>query len=173
MDKFNFDVILKRMERMKSDLPVRLANQAQNFFVASFDKQGWDNGSVTPWAPRKGKVTNKPILVKTGALRRAVSTSIRNATFESVKLVIALPYAAIQNYGGTINKGSREAVLHFNKQGKFAKAKFNKNYSHSGNVTIGAHTIGIPARQFVGDSATLRVQQKTKIISEINKAWHP
>jgi hypothetical protein len=133
MDKFNFDVILKRMERMKSDLPVRLANQAQNFFVASFDKQGWDNGSVTPWAPRKGKVTNKPILVKTGALRRAVSASIRNTSFQSVKLVVALPYAKYLNEG----------------------------------------TDRMPKRQFVGDSATLRLQQKTKIISEINKAWHP
>ena len=53
MDKFNFDQIIKKLEQAKSSLPKVLANDTKKFFLSSWQKQGWDDGVVKSWAPRK------------------------------------------------------------------------------------------------------------------------
>ena len=40
--KFGFNAIKEKIRAMKEDLPVQLANQAQNYFVGSWKQQGWD-----------------------------------------------------------------------------------------------------------------------------------
>ena len=143
-NKFHFDRLRMNLLRMKSELPIILANHAQNFFVGTFTKQAWDG---TGWKEVKRRQPGtdeykypkfkglsrrtSPILVRTGRLRRAVSNSIRSATFNSVRLVVDLPYAAAQNDG-------------------------NDN---------------LPRRRFMGNSPVLVVEQKNKITKYINKAW--
>lgn len=130
---------------MKQDLPVILANHAQNYFVSSFTKQGWDDkgwkevkrrqpGTDEYKYPKFKGLSRRtsPILVRTGRLRRAVSNSIRSATFQSVRLVVDLPYAAAQNDGDSIN---------------------------------------LPKRHYMGNSPVLMQQQRIKIKSFINKTW--
>lgn len=145
-DKFHFDLLRINLLRMKQELPVILANHAQNYFVATFTKQAWDG---TSWreVKRRQEGTNEykypklkglsrrtsPILVRTGTLRRAVSNSIRSATFQSVRLVVDLPYAAAQNDG------------------------------------VPEHNL--PRRHFMGNSPILRDQQVAKIKKYINKTW--
>ena len=116
-NKFLFGQLLKNLQTMKGEIPVILANQAQTFFTRTFTNQGWDG---QPWQQVKRRIEGtpeykypktkglsrrtSPILVRTGTLRRAVSNSIRSATFQSIRLVVDLPYAYNQNEGVTIPK---------------------------------------------------------------------
>ena len=115
MNQFKFDQAINNFGSLKQTLPPLLANQAQNFFVDSFKKQAWRDASTEPWQnvkrripgtyeykyPKKKGLSRRtsPILVRTGALRRAVGSSIREQRFERVKLVVALPYADVHNSG--------------------------------------------------------------------------
>jgi phage gpG-like protein len=111
-NQFGTDRVLKNMQQLKNDLPTTLANQAQNYFVNSWRQQGWDGEG---WAIPKRRIQGTPeykypkkkdlgrrtraTLVKTGRLRRAVSNSIRQATFDKIRLVVETPYAAYNNDG--------------------------------------------------------------------------
>lgn len=111
-NQFGTDRILRNMQLLKNDIPTVLANQAQNYFTNSWRQQGWDG---QPWETPKRRITGTPewkypkkrglarrtraTLVQTGKLRRAVSNSIRRATFEKIQLVVAIPYAAAHNEG--------------------------------------------------------------------------
>lgn len=145
--RFDFDRVVAKMQRAKIDLPVKLANQAQNFFSSSWRKQGWEDGRLTAWKPRlqEGR-RNKggQILVQSGALKRAVGSSIRSQTFDLVRLAVALPYAEVHNEG------------------------FDGMVKRKDGSTYRLH---MPKRQFMGDSKTLRNQQITLINKSINKAW--
>lgn len=111
-NQFGTDRVLRNMQQLKAQLPPVLANQAQNYFTNSWRLQGWDGeGWKVPqrrikdtpeWKyPKKkdlGRRT-RATLVKTGRLRRAVSNSIRQASFDKVRLVVAVPYAVYHNEG--------------------------------------------------------------------------
>jgi hypothetical protein len=117
-DKFKFLDLKQNITKLKRDLPRVLANDAQNYFVKSWADQGFDGQKWQdvkrhdketseykyPKALRRRKLSS-PILVGVykgrsgGTLRRAVSRSIRSATFTSIRLVVDLPYAAAQNEG--------------------------------------------------------------------------
>lgn len=143
-DKFKFGQLKKNIEQMKRELPVILANDAQNFFVGTFYKQGWDGqGWETPQRKMPGTKAymypklkdlgrrTRATLVKTGRLRRAVSMSIRSQTFTSVRLTVDLPYAAAQNEG-------------------------------LGNL---------PKREFMGRSPILLEQHREKIKTYMSRLW--
>ena len=143
-NQFGTDKILKNIDQLKGELPVVLANQAQNYFTNSWRQQGWDGedwkepnrripGTPEYKYPKKkglGRRT-RATLVQTGRLRRAVSNSIRKATFEKVQLVVAVPYAKYHNEG-------------------------------EGHM---------PKRQFMGDSPLLRRKQITTIRQQVDKIW--
>lgn len=147
-NKFHTAQILNNLNKVKKTLPVVLANQAQNFFVDSFKKEGFQTGSgVLKWKmvkrripgtyeykyPKKKQLSRRssPILVRTGKLRRAVGNSIRSATFDRVELTVGVPYASYHNEG----------------------------------------TDDIPKRQFVGDSKALRVMQVKTLNQTIDGIW--
>jgi phage gpG-like protein len=137
---------------MKEVLPVQLANQAQNYFVASWKQQGWD-GKVWETPKRKIEGTSewkypkkkglgrrtRATLVQTGALRQATANSIRSKVFGSrgIRLVVDLPYAKMHNDGGT--------------------------------HIVSAHAM--PQRKFMGDSPILRAKQIIKIKQFTDKVW--
>lgn len=101
-NKFNIRGKIKNLERLKNTLPQILANQARLFFVRSWEIQGFEDSSVNKWAPRAKetkKTKGKNILVSTGALRRATRNSIRDVSFNFIRLVVDLPYAARHNEG--------------------------------------------------------------------------
>jgi phage gpG-like protein len=112
MDRFGFTRIRANIERTKRVLPVVLAKQAEGYFTKSFSlgKLGptkWQEvnrrtpGTLEYKYPSKPKASARtsPILVRTGALRRKVSKSIANATWQQVRLVVDLPYAEFHNEG--------------------------------------------------------------------------
>lgn len=104
-DKFNFSRVLQNMSKLKNDLPVLLANETQNFFASSWKNSGFTDNTLTKWDKRKKetkKSTGKQIMVSTGKLRRAVQNSIREKSWQKIKLVIdgsSIPYAKRHNEG--------------------------------------------------------------------------
>jgi phage gpG-like protein len=100
VSKFGFDRVKQNMDRLRNQAPRVLANQAQNFFVESFQKEAWRNGGVYKWKVRKGnKDPERALLVKTARMKRAVASSIRNASMDSIRLVVDVPYAEYHNEG--------------------------------------------------------------------------
>jgi phage gpG-like protein len=148
MSKFNFDKVQRNIEKLKRDLPIVLANDAQRFFNSSFVKQGWDGVNwITPQRkiagtnaykyPKKGANARhtRATLVGSGKLRRTVAQSLVSKTFQSIKFIVNLPYAAVHNEGLPI-KGGR-----------------------------------MPQRKFMGDSETLRKLQREKINKAVKSVW--
>lgn len=111
-NKFKFDVVLTNFKRGENDLAKLIANANKNYYVASFTKQSY-NGK--PWKevqrrikgtqpykyPKKRGLSRrtKPILIGKGVLRRAVSNSIKSATFKRIEWNVPLPYAEVHNDG--------------------------------------------------------------------------
>lgn len=187
-NKFGTQRILNNIEVLKKNLPALLANQAQNFFVDSFKKSAWDDGGLKPWAKRQNENSKRnrgrKLLVKSGALRRAVGQSIRSTTFDKVQLVVALPYAAVHNdgYNGirrahgravfTKSRTSEFIGLRRAKDGKMKmKRKYTNVYIRTGENQVKAHNFKMPQRRFMGDSASLRVLQRKLIVKNIDKVW--
>ena len=143
-DKFTFDRVLSNFNKLKTTLPVVIANDAQNHFAKSFQQGGFTDKNFSPWKPRAKetpKTAGKGILIKTGKLRRAVQNSIREKSFSKIRLVIdgaTIPYASVHNTGGHAGRG------------------------------VGFE---MPKRQFMGDSAELRKQQRATMIKQIDKIW--
>ena len=147
--KFNLDRVRHNFSQVvKIDLTTVLANQAQNFFAQPWQKQGFDDGGVIPWAVPQRRVPGtaayrypagrdlgrrtRATLVKSGRLRRAVQNSVREVRFEYIRLVVEVPYAMYHN------KGTGEVL---------------------------------PQREFMADSRTLRRLQIEKINVTIEKIW--
>jgi len=153
--------ILKQIEAFKPQLNkiVDAAGViAANHFTKSFRDGGFTDESLETWKPRKRAERGKSraILVKSGRLRR----SLRSKRFGvlSVKIMTDVPYARIHNDGGIINKGASESILNFNKKGRFQRQRTERQRaktSYAQKVSISAHTIKMPKRQFIGYSGKL------------------
>lgn len=184
MSKFAFDKAVKNMGKLKQSLPILLANQAQTFFVNSWKIQGWQDRSVRRWAPRKDKgpkSQGRAILVKSGALRRAVNQSIREQAFDRIKLVVALPYAAVHNDGykgprrahtrASFGRSSTTQFIGLQRKEGNRKKPTTPIYPKLGETNVKAHTMNMPQRQFMGDSKKLRDEQAKLIDDQLKKLW--
>jgi hypothetical protein len=148
-NQFHFDKLLENLKQMKSTLPAQLANDTQNFFLASFKKQGWDNTGLQRWKEVQRRIPgtrsykypkNKDLGRHTrailqgkgsGVLRKAVASSIRSTSFSRIILEVSVPYATYLNSG----------------------------------------TKNMPARKFMGDSISLRKIQRKRIVNTIDRLW--
>lgn len=146
--RFNFARVKENLTNAKEQIPQILANDAKNYFVASFDKQSW-NGQQwqevkrrIPGTPEYKYPTKKdlgrrtrPILIGKGSgkLRRFVSNSIRTTQWPIVRLVVDLPYARAHNEGNTARN--------------------------------------LPKRQYVGQTDELTKIQKNHMTRIIDKIW--
>ncbi|MDP5308730.1 phage virion morphogenesis protein [Paracoccus spongiarum] len=123
----------------------------------------------TPWTPlaartiqnriRKGQVP-LTILRSNTRIGSSLAGSInRVATNDEVRVGSPVAYAAIHQLGGTIRKPARQAKIYRLKDAngtvglRFVK---RETANHVTDVTIPAHSITIPARPFLGVSATDR-----------------
>jgi hypothetical protein len=109
-NKFHIDQLIANIDKVKRELPVLLANQAERHFVSSWQQQGYEGARWKevkrrePGTPEykypkfKGlsRRTN-PIGVNTGALRRDANNSIRSQNWDLVKLVSSLGYSSYFN----------------------------------------------------------------------------
>jgi phage gpG-like protein len=119
--------------------------------VKSFTEQAFD-GKAWQEVQRRISGTNankyaKPasktraILIQSGKLRRAVSTSLRFATFDKIEFLIdggTIPYAKVHNDGDRAGRGAGFIM---------------------------------PKRRFIGDTKELRKKQVDIIVNEIDNIW--
>ena len=111
-NKFNFDNVKANLARTKRELPIVLSKLTENHFTESFTKGALDEhkwpevkrripGTPEYKYPKKKGLSRRtsPILVRAGALRRKVSRSITDATWQRVRLAVDLPYAEVHNKG--------------------------------------------------------------------------
>lgn len=114
----------------------------------------WDQGispSGSPW-PKSLRVKKYggTTLKLSARLYRSVTA---NASRTGVEIGTNAVYAAIHQFGGSIDQGAREQVLHFKvikKTGTWRFARANKKATLAQKRTIGARTITMPARPFLG-----------------------
>lgn len=168
---YDWGALRPRFRKVREELPQQLAAVAQNFFVDSFQRQGWyDSLTLKRWKPRKGerwrrkkkgRRGNRGILDKTGRLRRSIK--IRSARFQKIVIATDVAYAAAHNYGykGTVSVRShtrrrygREKEEYTTKTGK--QSTRQKKVVKS-SYTVRQHTrkMNLPQRQFMGHSPML------------------
>jgi phage gpG-like protein len=81
---------------------ILIGNEAKNFFVSSWRKQGFENQTIDHWKPRKKETKRsigRAILVKSGDLRRSIVREPVNKSQLSVKISTDLDYAKVHNEG--------------------------------------------------------------------------
>ena len=144
-NKFNLKQLENKWKQgLRASVTV-IGNEAKNFFVENFRKQGFDDKSVKHWQPRKTETDRKSrnkgaraILVKSGDLRRSIKRHPANLSNLSIMISSDLPYAKIHNEG---------------LEGKaWGKVPFK-----------------MPERRFIGDSYNLNEQMKKTVIRVIDK----
>lgn len=113
-----------------------------------------------PWAPLSPRTAAKRI----GGKRRGTENKLRvsgrlyqsitgEASAREAAVGSNLLYAAIQQTGGTIEMPQRQATVRLRKvKGRTRFAKKTHERKREMDVTIGAHTITIPARPYLGFS---------------------
>ncbi len=86
---------------------ILIGNEARNFFVANFKKQGFDDKTLEKWTPRKkqDKRAGRNILVKSGDLRRSIQVRGYSKTKLSIIIATDLKYASVHNFGERAGRG--------------------------------------------------------------------
>lgn len=153
MSKFNFDKVRENIVQVKKDLPRLMANDAQNYFLSAFKRQGW-NGNNWQQVQRRIEGTNAykypakkglsrrtmPILQGTGRLRREVS---------NVAAAARITYSAF-NFKVTLRIDNHMVPY--------------AGYNNDGTKTI-------PMRRFMGDSPELRKILRRRVETYVDKVW--
>lgn len=160
MNQFNFDRVRRNIRQQERAMMVTLSNQAQNYFVDSFRKEGFDGQkwkevqrrtagtSAFKYPKKKGlqRQTAKILIgagykSRGGTLRRAVSNMARTAQISGLRtrMIVDLPYAMAHNEGT-----------------KTAGRKRSTN---------------IPKRQFIGQTIELTSMQRETIKRIIDNTW--
>lgn len=106
-----------------------------------------------PWAPHaKSTVRQRGIgahiLTLRGRLRDSISW---RATSDSVAVGTNVPYAAAHQFGAVMTQYARSQIARFRKvKGRALFARKTHQRATSRPITIGQHTVRIPARPFLG-----------------------
>ena len=191
-NKFEFDKVFEKLQQMKPKLPQEIAAIAQSSFVKNFNDESffgkkWQQvqrrieGTKAYKYPKTKKLSRrvKPILVGTGKLKREVNSSIRQATFDEVRLGVDLPYAAAQNEGtnGTASHTRRKTIKTKVRgsagfvNGKWTKGKSKTVHLKGEEYKVSASNGGIPQREFMGNSLILENKIKDKIKKSISQIF--
>lgn len=142
-------MIERQFRSVMSRLPIIVGNEAVNFTLQNFRRQGFLGATFEPWAKRKQgwRNTNRngAILISTGRLRRSVR--ILSTNQNQVVIGTDVPYAQAHNEGSKI--GVIQSV---------------KGFARKSGVEVKAHTRrvnqNIPRRRFIGNSPYLNAQLK-------------
>lgn len=160
-----------------------------NFFKQNFRRQGFLDGSLTPWDKRVLNIgTARGVLIQSGKLRdsiHAVSRGVDRVIYQTDPL----PYAKIHNEGGEIIVTERMKryfwYLYMKSTGTMQKKKNGELRQNKANARLSTMAsfykamackkvgskIKIPKRQYIGESATFMKQLDAWIASEIDKRF--
>lgn len=132
-----FSDLAKKYRSWRTSLPREVSAIALNEFKGHFRAGGYygAGGGLVPWKKRAGTEggAKRALLIKAGRLRRGLQAAPRA---DSARVINDVPYAAIHNEGGHINK---TVTVRAYRNRKGAKVKSHKRKM---NLTI-------PARPFM------------------------
>lgn len=163
-------VLQAKLQKIVTQLPVMLANEAVNFSKDNFRKQGFQADTLQPWKQRSSNaIRNKgrAILTDSGRLKRSIrviSVSGLSAKFGST----GVPYAAAHNYGfkGTVNvksyKRSKIGTVKVSTGKSGQPFKNKKTIVGVGTVKAHQRKMNLPQRRFLGYSIFLQRQLQRK-----------
>jgi phage gpG-like protein len=136
-NKLSLKPLIVQFKQERQKLPRILGNKAVKFFQSNFDKEGFQDRTVSKWKERnyKPKGGAKKQMQVTGRLRRSIKTI--SANWGSIKI-------------GT--KGVAYARIH--NEGLKGKA-------------FGKYAFQMPKRQFIGESYKLQKGIKARIEKEL------
>lgn len=165
--RLDIDKVLKNFTKAKTAMPMILGNLAKNHFVEGFRTGGGQtDASKNGWKERKTD-EGRAVLVKSGKLRRDIRVKIATPT----KIVVGTSsmtedYAEAHNKGAsmTVTAKQRGYFIARYKEASGDKKAFWKNM-------IGAQTITIPKREFIGKSRSLNLKIKKRITKQIRRSW--
>lgn len=165
-------------DRLKT-IPNDIAILAKSHFDGNFTRQGFDGVKWQEVQRRLGKgkgrdATRAILSGKTKTLAKSIY--IKSASLKRIVIASSSKYGEIHNNGGTINKKESSKILHFRnvemdynkktkKHGQGTKFSSYKRAHYSQKVNIGAHSIVMPQRKFLGNSQVLN----KKILNLLNK----
>lgn len=164
-DKFNLKRAEKRIDATLRRTIVLIGNEAKNFFVGSFRKQGFTNRSFRRWQSRKNEVSGfgvaskskggRAILVQSGDLLRSIQ---RKTSFSTLSTTIStdLPYAAMHNNGEIIHRRAHKRTA---KRGSLSprsgRGGGRKRTMSGKRHNVKGSTFKMPKREFIGNSVVL------------------
>jgi phage gpG-like protein len=150
---------LKRLKATKRTLPRIVGNQAKNFFLDSFRRGGFTDGSFKAWQEPKrrqldegGKSYRYKGYQKRGSGKRGSKTGHSKSDRTRAILVQS---GAMRDSVQVKRMSESEVVI-------------GANTKYAARHNYGLHKM--PKRQFIGNSATLRKELKTTIKKHIKKA---
>lgn len=125
------------------------SNRTDDCFLSSHDPYG------EKWLPLqnpKGRRVGGQPLIDTSRLKNSIT---RGTHQEGGALVVEsnVVYAAIHNYGGSIEQAERTELRRYTDGGKRTRISLDSTRARSVRTTanVGAHTVSIPRRQFLPD----------------------
>ena len=158
----NFTQILADIRLVQANLMPEVGNIAINHFLEAFKKEGLEGEPA--WKKRKeagegDRTERRGVLIKTGALRRSIR--ILRIGQDIVQIGSEIPYAQIQNEGGTTNPKITA------KSRKFFWAKYketgNPKWKRMATTKEQSFHVEIPARPYMKVTTAL----KSEIITHI------
>lgn len=154
--------------KLKKDVVSYAAVTALNFFIDSFQKQGWTDRSFESWQkPGRNSRPGGALLVKSAYLRN--SLKVLSRSIQAIIFGSNAAYAQIHNEGGVIT------VTVTPKMRKYFwfmfRATNDVRYKWMALTKKDRMTIKIPQRQFVGHSETLMSDLDAWLKNEIEKRF--
>lgn len=169
---FKFKERFQNSKRLKSNLPVVIANMALNHFLEGFRKGGGQtDASRGGWKKRqftRGK-GGRATLIKSGILRR--SLMVRKVSWSSITIntgQLTRTYASIHNEGGNIPITAKMRAFFWFQSKNEALTKVERNYWRGMALKKGS-SIKIPKREYLGKSSVLNNKIIRKVDFEIKK----
>jgi phage gpG-like protein len=177
--KYDISEFVKQIDNLSyayKRIPTKVASICVNFSKERFLEANWYDTTPVKWAELKNKRKSKSgkprasqrPLTDTGRLKR----SIRKIYADEHIVIVGsdVPYAKLQNEGGTIN---RTVAVKAHVRGAHTR-KISGRRSHVGTSYVKSYSrkmnTTIPARQFLGESAKLTELIKEYIQGEITGA---
>ncbi len=175
-----------RLRSVMLRLPLLVGNEALNFVLDNFKKQGFLGASFQPWRKRRDpnkwgqsdKRSGRALLIDSGRLRR--SWRVVQMSLDRVSIGTDVPYAKAHNDGfrGTVKQDVKAFTRKKNYKDETSapgarKQLFTK--THTGNVNVSAFTRTIrqntPVRKMVGESPYLTARVRRVVNVEVMKEF--
>lgn len=164
MKKFDqqLQALMDKIERKIDLAPQLVAETALEHFKNALIQKQWDGKPYEPYKNKKREPSRGSFMMRSNNLFQSlkiVSVSSTNAILTAGSSKV--PYAKVHNEGGTIYREARTTIVAHKKftrgkfKGKTLFAKNNERATFSQKASVGAYSVTMPKRQFMGKSQSL------------------